>query len=61
MRLSAGQQNYQEVFQQLNIALSRMADNDKAWLLPEKYTDDLVDEHGNKMSKRYLAPLENLH
>ena len=53
VRLSAAQQNYQEVFLQLDIALSRMADNEKAWVLPEKYTDDLVDEHGNKMSKRY--------
>lgn len=37
----------------MNIAPSRMADSDKAWALPEKYTDDLIDEQGNKMSKRY--------
>ncbi len=29
-----------------------MEESKSAWALPDKYSDDLVDEHGNKMSKR---------
>ncbi len=29
-----------------------MDESKNAWALPDKFTDDLVDEHGNKMSKR---------
>ncbi|KAK9822199.1 hypothetical protein WJX81_002806 [Elliptochloris bilobata] len=28
-----------------------MAESNSAWVLPDKFTDDLLDEHGNKMSK----------
>jgi hypothetical protein len=31
-----------------------MADNKSGWVLPEKWSEDLVDENGNKLSKRYL-------
>lgn len=33
-----------------------MADGNSSWVLPDKFTDDLLDEHGNKMSKRCGIP-----
>ena len=33
-----------------------MADGNSSWVLPDKFTDDLLDEHGNKMSKRCGTP-----
>jgi len=29
------------------------ADGNAGWVLPEKWTEELVDEKGEKMSKRY--------
>ena len=29
-----------------------MADGSSPWVLPDKFTENLLDEHGNKMSKR---------
>lgn len=31
---------------------------ESTWTLPEKYTEDLLDENGTKMSKRYVLLLK---
>jgi hypothetical protein len=41
-----------------------MSEQDAAsngFVLPEKYSDDILDENGNKMSKRYEFNTEKIH
>lgn len=32
--------------------MSNMGENTAQWVLPDKWSDDILDEFGNKMSKR---------